>query len=125
MSPECYASAMTSRETQWQPAYDGSTLGTQGAQGGTIVRDEALAEQCRLTLEQDETRDFYAVTCGITGWFLHTRFFGVAAEASAAFEEMKPALAELASRLPPEGARTPEAARRGGPLLAAFMGRFP
>lgn len=116
---------MTSNATEWQPAHGGSTLGMSGSQGGTIARDEAHGEQCRLTLEQDESRGFYALSCAVSGWFLHTRFFGDAAEAHAAFEEMKPALVELASRLPPEGPRTPEATRRGGPLLAAFMGRFP
>ncbi len=112
-------------ETEWQPAYGGSTLGTPGSQGGTIVRDEAWAEHCQLTQEQDASRDFHALTCSVSGWLLHSRFFSTAAEADAAFEEMKPALVELVSRLPPEGPRTPDLARKGGPLLAAFMGRFP
>lgn len=116
---------MTSNAQEWRPAQGGSTLGMPGAQGGTIVRDEAWAEQCQLTQEQDESRGFYALTCTVSGWLLHTRFFDDPAQAHAAFEEMKPALVELASQLPPEGPRTPELARKGGPLLGAFMGRFP
>lgn len=117
---------MTSQESQWEWAHGGSTLGMAGSEGGTIVRDEMYAEQARLTLEQDESRGFHALTCGISGWFVHTRFFGDTSEAHAAFDEMKPALVELLARLPEGGPRsTPDAARTGGPLLSAFIARFP
>lgn len=110
----------------WKPFAGGSTLGQSGSQGETITWDEEYAGQVRLTLEQDESRSFYAITCGIAGWMVHTRFFGTADEALAAFEEMRPALVELHSRLPEGGPRSAqEAARVGGPLLSAFPARFP
>lgn len=115
-----------SETTSWQPFEGGSTLGLPGSQGGTISWDEQYAGQLRLTLEQDESRSFYAITCGITGWLVHSRFFGSASEAFAAFDELRPALVELWTQLPEGGPRsTPDAARKGGPLLAAFLGRFP
>jgi hypothetical protein len=114
-----------SDSASWQPYQGGSTLGMMGSQGGTITWDEEYAGQLRLTLEQDESRSFHAITCGIEGWLLHARFFGAASEALAAFEQMRPALVELWSRLPPGGPRgSPEAPRVGGPLLAAFVAKF-
>lgn len=114
-----------SNDASWQPYAAGSTLGMQGSQGGTITWDEQYADQVRLTLEQDESRSFYAITCGIAGWLVHTRFFGSAAEAYAAFEEMRPALVELWSQLPPgEPEPSREARHRGGVLLSAFVARF-
>jgi hypothetical protein len=115
-----------SDQPTWQPYQAGSTLGMTGSEGGTITWDEQYADQVRLTMEQDESRSFYAITCGISGWLVHTRFFGSGAEASAAFEELRPALVELLSRLPQDDPRSSrDAAREGGPLLAAFVARFP
>jgi hypothetical protein len=115
-----------SEDTAWRPYEGGSTLGLQGSEGGTITWDEEYAGQVRLTLEQDESRSFYAITCGVAGWMVHTRFFGSSAEALAAFEEMRPALVELLSRLPPSApAPSREALREGGALLSGFIARFP
>ncbi|HYI02214.1 hypothetical protein [Hyalangium sp.] len=115
-----------SEDRSWQPYQGGSTLGMQGSEGGTITWDEEYTEQVRLTMEQDESRSFYAITCGVAGWLVHTRFFGSAAEASAAFEEMRPALVELLSRLPASTPKPPrEALREGGALLSGFVARFP
>jgi hypothetical protein len=114
-----------SEAASWQPYEGGSTLGMSGSQGGTITWDEQYAGQVRLTLEQDESRSFHAITCGISGWLVHARFFGSASEAFAALEEMKPALVELGSRLPEGGPSSAAQARAGGPLLAAFVARFP
>lgn len=113
-------------DAPWQPYEGGSTLGLQGSEGGTITWDEEYAGQVRLTLEQDESRSFYAITCGVAGWMVHTRFFGSSAEATAAFEEMRPALMELLSKLPPsEPKPSREALREGGAVLSGFIARFP
>lgn len=115
-----------SENASWQPFENGSTLGLPGSEGGTISWDEQYDGAVRLTLEEDESRSFYALTCGVAGWLVHTRFFGSRDEAIAAFEEMRPALVELRSRLPQENPRSSrEASRAGGELLAAFLGRFP
>lgn len=115
-----------SDDATWQPYQGGSTLGLSGSEGGTISWDEEYAGQLRITLEQDESRSFHAITCGVSGWMVHTRFFGSAAEAFAAFEEMRPALEELLSKLPPsEPKPSREALREGGSLLSGFIARFP
>lgn len=112
-------------DATWQPFQGGSTLGLPGSQGGTITWDEEYAGQVRLTLEQDESRSFHALTCGVEGWLSHARFFDNASAAIAAFEQMRPALVELWSQLPAGGPRSsPDAARTGGPLLAAFISRY-
>lgn len=106
-------------------AYDGgSSLGGMGSQGGTIARDEAQEDQLRLTYEVDDSRSFHALTCSVTGWLLHHRFFDNAEQALAEFEAMKPALEDLRTRLREGGPGSPEEARRGGPVLAAFLARF-
>jgi hypothetical protein len=95
-----------------------------GSQGGTIARDEELAGQVRLTYEADESRSFHAISCSVTGWLLHHRFFDNAEAAHAAFDAMKPALEELRGQLTEGGPKSPAEARAGGPLLASFMARF-
>lgn len=111
-----------SEDATWQPYQGGSTLGLQGSEGGTITWDEEYAGAVRLTLEQDESRSFYAVTCGVSGWLVHTRFFGSINEATDAFAEMRPALEELLARLPDAPSR--DTVRQGGELLSAFVARF-
>lgn len=114
-----------SDSASWQPYQGGGTLGMMGSQGGTITWDEEYDGRLRLTLEQDESRSFHAITCFVEGWLSHARFFGEASEAFAAFDQMKPALVELSSRLPPAGSqRSPEALRVAGPLLGAFLARY-
>jgi hypothetical protein len=109
----------------WGPHLGGSTLGMAGSMDGIISRDESLAEgRGRLTLEEDAARGFFALTCSVEGWLVHTRYFGSREEALAAFEEMKPALAHLVAALPlTPGDR--EQVARAGPLLGAFTARFP
>ncbi|MCP3099417.1 hypothetical protein LZ198_11105 [Myxococcus sp. K15C18031901] len=109
----------------WRPFNDGGSVGWMGSQGGTIVRDEDFADQLRLTYEADESRSFHAVTCTVTGWLMHHRFFDDAEDAHAAFDAMKPALESLRGQLREGGPRSPVEARSGGPLLAEFISRFP
>ncbi|MCP3061790.1 hypothetical protein LXT21_23690 [Myxococcus sp. K38C18041901] len=109
---------------EWTPYEAGASLGWEGSQGGTIARDEEVAGQLRLTYERDDSRSFHAVTCSVTGWLLHHRFFDNAEAASEAYDAMKPALEALRTHLREGGPGSPEEARRGGPLLADFLARF-
>ena len=114
-------------EPQWRPTEGGSTLGLMGAEGGTIVRDEEHPAGLRLTLEEDLERSFHALTCGVTGWLVHRRYFSSEAEAAAAWEEMRPALVALVQRLPASGPRggLDPATREAGTHLGAFLARYP
>ncbi|WP_426752124.1 hypothetical protein [Myxococcus sp. Y35] len=114
----------SSEDAVWKPYEGGSSLGWMGTQGGTITRDEDFQGRLRLTYEQDDTRSFHAITCSVTGWLLYHRFFDNAAAATAAFEEMKPALETLLTQLPEGGPSQPGNARLAGPILAAFTVRY-
>jgi hypothetical protein len=113
-------------EQSWRPAAGGSTLGLEGAEGGTIVRDEEHPAGLRLTLEEDASRSFHALTCTVSGWLVHRRYFDNDARAVEAWEEMKPALVELVMQLPAGGAKGLDpATRAAGAKLGAFLARFP
>jgi hypothetical protein len=84
----------------WDLFDSGGTNGQKGSENGTIVRDEEHALGARITLERDATTAPFAITCGVYGWMVHTRFFSVEAEALAQFEEMKDALTAILATIP-------------------------
>jgi hypothetical protein len=113
-------------DEQWKPTAEGSTLGLEGAEGGTIVRDEEHPAGLRLTLEEDPARSFHALTCTVSGWLVHRRYFSSEAEAQAAWGEMRPALVALAAQLPAAGPKGLDpTTREAGAKLGAFLARFP
>lgn len=69
----------------WNNFNSGSSIGTFGSDG-IILRDEE-SEYGRITLEK--TDDFYAITCGEYGSFVHTAFFSTLETANCKFEQMK------------------------------------
>lgn len=108
-----------SNGAEWQPFENGSTVGSSGSEGGTILVDQDHPEGARITLEQGE-RPPFAITCGIYGWMVHTRFFATEVEARGAYEVMKPVLAEIAAAVPSQAELDEEALR----LIAAACQRF-
>ena len=111
---------------EWRPTEGGSTLGLMGAEGGTIVRDESHPAGLRLTLEEDPERSFHVLTCGVSGWLVHRRYFTSDAEAAVAWDEMGPALVALARQLPASGPKGLDpATREAGARLGAFLARYP
>lgn len=113
--------------TNWQLTLGGHTLGLPGQEGGTLIRDESLGEdRARLMLEEDAARGFWALTCTVPGWLVHTRYFTCGAEAHAALEAMRPEVEALVLALPAAPERPPgEATREAGARLADFLVRFP
>jgi hypothetical protein len=80
----------------WQPYEGGATSGGRGSEGGTITQDEEHADGARITLERDTLhRVPFAITCGIYGWLVHTRFFADEPSALAAYGDMKAALERI------------------------------
>lgn len=116
-----------SEESGWSPYEGGSTLGLMGQEGGTITRDEAHPSGLRLTLEEDAARSFHVLTCGVSGWLVHPRYFSSEAEAEAAWREMRPALEALRRELPAAGPRGVDLAttREAGAKLGVFLARYP
>jgi hypothetical protein len=83
----------------WRPVNNGGTPGQHGSENGTIVRDEEHELGARITLERDCSHGVpFAVTCGIYGWFFHTRLLG--SETEAEFAAMKDELAAILNSIP-------------------------
>jgi hypothetical protein len=84
-------------EPRWSPV---EPLSDEAAtEGGTVVADETHAYGARITLEQGENGGF-AITCGIYGWMMHTRYFAGECEARQAFDDMKRDLDAIILEIP-------------------------
>ncbi len=82
-------------EISWRPFEEGATLGQPGSEQGIILCDEEHVLGARITLERATSVAPFAITCGIYGWMMHTRFFASEVEADAQYEQMKDALSAL------------------------------
>jgi len=109
-------------EVVWYPYESGATVGQKGSEGGVILRDEEHPQEARITLERDTKHAHFAITCGIYGCMLHTRFFKLEGEACAQYDEMKDALHTL---LLTEEEGGPEECRSFLDGVAAFVRAYP
>ena len=60
-----------------------------------MVRDEEHSLGARISLEHECRVAPFAITCGIYGWMLHTRYFWSEDKAETQYEAMRDALAAL------------------------------
>ncbi len=81
--------------SSWQPLENGATIGQSGSEEGFIVRDEEHSLGARITLERAARIAPFAITCGIYGWMMHTRYFSSEPEANSQYGLMKISLSEL------------------------------
>ena len=109
---------------EWQPFDDGRSLGQIGSEGGVILRDEEHPDGSRITLERGGYSPF-AITCGVYGWMVHTRFFADEAEARHAFEEMKRGLAAVLDAIPTAAEADDAKMRAVEGALNDFTERYP
>jgi hypothetical protein len=109
-------------ESAWYPFDNGATLGQKGSEEGSILRDEEHPQEARITLERDTRAAPFAITCGIYGCMMHTRFFGLEGEATLQYEEMKAALSAL---LATENEGGPEGCHSFLDGVAAFVETYP
>jgi hypothetical protein len=109
----------------WRLFEDGVTIGKKGSKDGIILRDEEHDAGARITLERGCSRGApYAVTCGIYGWFFHTRLLG--SEKEADYAAMREGLAAILDIIPRVG--EPEAIAKMvavGEAVQAYVSRFP
>jgi hypothetical protein len=110
---------------EWLPFENGATLGQRGSEAGVILRDDELEQGARITLERDCSHGVpFAVTCGIYGWFFHTRHLG--SEAEAEYLAMCEGLAAILNIIPrvdnPGGEAKLVAV---GQAIQEFVSRFP
>ena len=72
----------------WSPADITPDSSERGTEGGEIVRDEEHDLGARITLERLSSDGPYAITCGVYGWMVHTRFFEARDDADRAMVDM-------------------------------------
>lgn len=90
--------------SEWYAMEDGATIGLRGAEGGAIMADEEHPAGARITLERDCLRVPYAITVGVYGWLVHTRFIADEPTAVHEYGQMKAALEnEVLSLIPESG----------------------
>jgi hypothetical protein len=110
----------------WLPLDDGATTGEQGSEGGVILRDDEYRGESRITLERDGAIAPFAITCGVYGWMVHTRFFATLDEAEREYARMQPELAAIVEMIPltadPDVDRKLDAVAHA---IGAFVERFP
>jgi len=104
----------------WNAFDNGKTIGQRGSESGRIIRDEEHTDGARITLERDGQTAPFAITCGIYGWMVHTRFFGAESEAQSAFESMRSELTRILSTIPLTA--DPEVVSKS---ISDFVERFP
>jgi hypothetical protein len=105
----------------WMPL-----VGLRGSESGIIEIDEEHPSGARITLEREAKHAPYAITCGIYGWMVHTRFLDDRAAALSEYEAMKGALAHILSLVPLTS--DPDCKRKMDTVIAAigdFVARFP
>ena len=98
----------------------------RGTSGGVIVADEEHGLGARITLERLGDVDSFAVTCGIYGWMMHTRYVArldLAQQDFAAMrDEMDTLLAMIPLRTDLEADRKIDLASQA---MSDFVDRFP
>jgi hypothetical protein len=109
----------------WRPFGEGATVGRGGSEDGIILRDEEHDAGARITLERGCAYGVpFAVTCGVYGWFFHTRLLG--SEAEAKFLAMREGLSAILDIIP--RADDPEADAKMAAVseaIKAFVSQFP
>ena len=112
-------------ETNWYDYDAGYSVGTAGSDGGAIVRDEEHKSGARITLEEESGSAPFAVTCGIYGWMLHTRYFADEAEAGEEYEAMKIDLDKILQTIQIDEDADKETFKCITEEIALFVEKFP
>lgn len=105
---------------------DGDSLGTAGEDGGIIVADFAHDLGARMTLEALGDGTSFAMTCGIYGWFFHTRFFDSRETADRASADMQAALDVILQTYPEKDDPDYDAKEAAfGEAISRFVDAYP
>jgi hypothetical protein len=110
----------------WHRYDDGASIGQMGSEEGVIVRDDEYAGRARITLEQRDGKPApFAITCGLYGWFLHSRYCGSEEEARRNFEQMKLELGRIADLLLSDGTNSEQVEHAVLEAISNFVERYP
>jgi hypothetical protein len=105
--------------SSWFGYKDGRSIGSVGAEGGEILRDEEHEAGARVTLKRGTS--YVSVSCNVYGWMDHTRFFGSVADAQREYLLMKPPLANMVENILSAG----KSDLKMWEAIADFVRRFP
>ena len=108
----------------WKMIAGGTTIGGEGSDNGTILRDEEFCQRARITLEKDSKTAPFSITCGIYGWMFHARGFSSLPEASEQYEQMKAALSGILAH-PADGPSDAAEHASFAAAIAEYVRRFP
>lgn len=114
-----------SDSSAWHAFEGGASIGQRGSEEGVFVEDQEHAGGARISLERDTRVAPFAITCGVYGWFFHTRYFSTEEEARREFEAMKVELElimDLLSGPASQGDQTESAVLQA---ISRFVDRFP
>jgi hypothetical protein len=112
--------------SSWRLAEEGSTLGQLGSEEGVVVEDEEHQGGARITLERRDGKPArFAITCGLYGWFFHTRYCPSEEEAHHDFERMKLELGQMADLLSNDGSSPEKIVHAVLDAISDFVDHFP
>jgi hypothetical protein len=83
--------------SNWLAYNGGKSIGSVGAEGGSIVRDEEHSSGARITLKHGSS--YISISCNVYGWMDHTRFFGSITEAQREYVLMKSSLGNMVENI--------------------------
>ncbi|HET7771519.1 MAG TPA: hypothetical protein VFN74_22295 [Chloroflexota bacterium] len=115
---------MPAEAHEWTPFY-AEVPSMRGSEGGVIIADEEYDGAARITLESGANTAPFAITCGVYGWMVHTRFFADERSARRAFVDMKMELARIVDRLPDGADLHDSHIRDVSAAISSFVERFP
>ena len=105
--------------SSWFAYKDGRSIGSVGAEGGEILRDEEHEAGARVTLKRGTS--YVSVSCNVYGWLDHTRFFGSVTEAQREYILMKSFLGNMVENILLAG----KSDLKMWEAIAEFVRRFP
>jgi len=112
--------------TGWRSFAGGASSGEIGSEDGCIVADAEEPRGTRITLERATRTAPFAVTCGVYGWMVHTRFFADEAKARWAYTAMRAGLTDLLDQIEAAGDTDKEwQLRVVTAAIGDFVRRFP
>jgi hypothetical protein len=110
----------------WHAAENGSTIGQLGSEEGLILEDDEHSGGARITLERRDGKPAaFAITCGVYGWFVHTRFFSDEREARDDLARMKSELSSIVELVSRTGSNDKETESLVLGAIELFVDRFP
>lgn len=111
---------------RWEPFEGGKSNAEEGSEAGTIVFDEEYGQSARISLERDCKSAPFAITCGVYGWMVHTRFIADEGEAIEQYEAMKEGLSGIVDGLSVDSGREETVhVREVTETIHDFLRRFP